>query len=257
MRFKNKEVAIVTGGSKSIGAGISRVLAKEGCIVVIADIAEKEGKEVVKDIINHGGEAIFIRTDVSKEKEMKSLMSSVYDKYGRLNILINNAGIGGFKRVTDTSMEDWETCMNVDLKGVYLGCRFGIPYMEKTGKGSIVNISSVHALKSVNANAAYDAAKGAVSALTRQVAIDYGPTVRVNDISPGWVHSNIVKGIFDSYDDPAAAQKEVEEKLLTKFIGTGEDIGNACAFLCSDEARYITGTQLVIDGGLSIVLERW
>lgn len=257
MRFKNKEVAIVTGGSKSIGAGISRVLSKEGCIVVIADIAEKEGLDLAQEINDNGGEAIFIRTDVSKEVEMENLMSTVFEMYGRLNILINNAGIGGFKRVTDTTMEDWDTCMNVDLKGVYLGCRFGIPYMEKTGKGSIVNISSVHALKSVNANAAYDAAKGAVSALTRQVAIDYGPKIRVNDISPGWVHSNIVKGIFDSYEDPAAAQKEVEDKLLTKFIGTGEDIGYACAFLCSEEARYITGTQLVIDGGLSIVLERW
>ncbi len=257
MRFKNKEVAIVTGGSKSIGAGISRVLAKEGCIVVIADIAVKEGLEVVKDIETKGGEALFIKTNVSKEDEMEKLMSTVYEKYGRLNILINNAGIGGFKKVTETTMEDWETCMNVDLKGVYLGCRFGIPYMEKTGAGSIVNISSVHALKSVNACAAYDAAKGAVSALTRQVAIDYGPTIRVNDISPGWVHSDIVQGIFDGYDDPAAAQKEVEEKLLTKRIGTGEDIGYGCAFLCSDDATYITGTQLVIDGGLSIVLEKW
>lgn len=257
MKFNNNEVAIVTGGNKNIGAGISKILAKEGCRVVIATMEEESAYEVVNEIKRNGGEATYLYCDVSDEDAVKDLMLNTLKKYGKIDILINNAGIGGFSKVTETSNEEWDRCMDVDLKGVFFCCKYAIPYMQKNGKGSIINISSVHSIKSVNACAAYDAAKGAVSALTRQMAVDYGPVIRVNDVSPGWVHSDIVRGIFSNYDNPTAAQKSVEDRLLTKRIGNPEDIGYACAYVASDEASYMTGAQLIIDGGLTCILEKW
>ena len=258
MAFKSGEVAIVTGGARGIGIGISEVLAEQGCKVVIAGRNQTDGNNVANRLKAEGYEAHYIKCDVSIEAEVKNLMEKTVEKYDRIDILINNAGVGGFNKVTETSEEEWDRCMNIDLKGVFLCSKHAIPYMQKTKKGSIVNISSVHSVKAVNACAAYDAAKGGVSSLTRQMAIDYGPEIRVNDVSPGWVHSDIVQGIFDSYDDPAAAQKSVEERLCTKFIGEPRDVGELCAFLGDyDKSRYITGSQYIIDGGLTCELERW
>lgn len=257
MKFKNKEVAIVTGGNKGIGQGISRILAQEGARIVVSGRDKVAGNKVVEKIRKSGGEAIWLQCDVSEERQVKELMKETNKQFGGLDILVNNAGIGGYHAVTETTLEEWNRCMDVDLKGVFLCSKYAIPYMQKKGKGVIVNISSVHAKLSVNGCAAYDAAKGAVSALTRQMAIDYGPVVRVNDVSPGWVLSELVQGIFDSYPDPTAQRKVVEERQIMKRIGTPVDIGYAVAFLASDEASFITGAQLFVDGGLTCELERW
>lgn len=255
--FKDREVAVVTGGNKGIGRGISSVLAEHGAQVAVSGIDAVAGKRTVEAIEAAGGKAMWVKCDVSQEAEVEELFEVVLRRFGRLDILVNNAGVGGYKRITDTSMADWERCMNVDLKGVFLGCKHAIPHMERHGKGAIVNISSVHSIKSVNGCAAYDTAKGGVSALSRQVAIDYGPKIRVNTVSPGWTMSELVQGIFDSYPDPLAQQRLVEGRQILKRIGTPEDVGRAVAFLASDDASFITGAELFVDGGLTCELERW
>jgi NAD(P)-dependent dehydrogenase (short-subunit alcohol dehydrogenase family) len=255
--FKSEEVAVVTGGSNGIGEGISKVLAAHGAKVVVSGVDVGAGKRVVGEIEASGGSACWIRADVSSEVDVYALFERTVQQFGRVDVLVNNAGIGGYKPITETSMADWEACLRVDLTGVYLGCKHAIPHMQRRGKGAIVNISSVHSIRSVNGCAAYDAAKGGVSALTRQVAIDYGPAVRVNAVSPGWTMSDNVRNIFGSYPDPRAQQQLVEQRQVLKRIGTPEDIGNAVAFLASDFSSFITGAELFVDGGLTCQLERW
>jgi NAD(P)-dependent dehydrogenase (short-subunit alcohol dehydrogenase family) len=143
------------------------------------------------------------------------------------------------------------------LKGVFLCSKYAIPHMQKLGKGAIVNISSVHSFATVNGVGPYAASKGGITSLTRNMAIDYGPNIRVNSIAPGWVLTPLIQSIFDSYDDPAEQQRLVEKRQVMKRIGIPEDVGYAAAFLCSDEASFITGTQLFVDGGLTAQLESW
>jgi len=257
MFFQHDEVAVVTGGSKGIGSGICKVLAKHGARVLVADVDVAAGKQLASEIEEAGGFARPARCDVSREEDFRALFDSVVQQFGRLDVLVNNAGIGGYRAIAETTLAAWEACMRVDLTGVFLGCRCAIPHMLKQGKGAIVNISSVHAIRSVNGCAAYDAAKGGVSALTRQAAIDYAPTIRVNTVSPGWTMSENVRNIFAMYPDPKAQQRLVEERQVMKRIGTPEDIGNAVAFLASDYAAFVTGVELFVDGGLTCQLERW
>jgi NAD(P)-dependent dehydrogenase (short-subunit alcohol dehydrogenase family) len=257
MFFDKHEVAVVTGGSKGIGSGICKVLAKHGARVIVADVDAAAGRALAAAIEQAGGAARYLPCDVSREDDFRTLFGTVVEQWGRLDVLVNNAGIGGYKPVVETSLADWEACMKVDLTGVFLGCKHALPHMLQQGKGAIVNISSVHSIRSVNGCAAYDAAKGGVSALTRQVAIDYAPAVRVNTVSPGWTMSENVRSIFATYPDPAAQRRLVEERQVMKRLGTPEDIGNAVAFLASDYASQITGAELFVDGGLTCQLERW
>jgi len=159
--------------------------------------------------------------------------------------------------VLDASSDDWDRCIDVNLKGQFLCCKYAIPHMQAIGKGAIVNISSVHSFATVNGVAPYAASKGGITALTRNLAIDYGPTIRVNSVAPGWVLTPLIQSIFDGYADPAQQQREVERRQVMKRIGRPEDIGYAVAFLASDEASFITGAQLFVDGGLTAQLESW
>ena len=256
MKLKDR-VAIVTGGAKGIGWGIVKILVQEGAKVVVADWDEVKGEETAAEMRKAGGDAIYVKTDVSQEDQVQQLVQATLERYGRIDILVNDAGIGVYKSVLDTSSEDWDRCLDVNLKGQFLCSKYVIPHMLAQGKGNIVNISSVHSFQTVNGVAPYCASKGGITALTRNMAIDYGPTIRVNSIAPGWVLTPLIQGIFDSYDDPAGQRRLTEEHQVMKRIGKPEDIGYAVAFLVSDEASFITGTQLFVDGGLTAVLERW
>jgi hypothetical protein len=256
MKLKDR-VAIVTGGAKGIGWGIVKVLIQEGAKVVVIDWDAETGKRTADEMRLAGGEAIFVKCDVSNEEEVKAMVQAALDEYGQIDILVNNAGIGVYKPLLDTSSEDWDRCLNVNLKGQFLCSKYIIPHMQKIGKGAIVNISSVHSFQTVNGVAPYCASKGGITSLTRNMAIDYGPTIRVNSIAPGWVLTPLIQSIFDSYDDPADQQRQVERRQVMKRIGQPEDIGHAVAFLVSDEASFITGTQLFVDGGLTAQLETW
>jgi len=256
MRFANK-VAIVTGAGKGIGWGIAKVFSKEGVKVVVVDWDEEAGEKTAEEIRQSGGDAIFVNCDVSNEEQVKAMVQATIDKYGRIDVLVNNAGIGVYKPVLEATSDDWDHCLAVNLKGVFLCSKYAIPHMQAVGKGAIINISSVHSHATVNGVAPYAASKGGITALTRNMAIDYGPAIRVNAIAPGWVLTPLIQSIFDSYDDPAEQQRLVEQRQVMKRIGRPEDIGHAAAFLASDEASFITGTQLFVDGGLTAQLEVW
>jgi NAD(P)-dependent dehydrogenase (short-subunit alcohol dehydrogenase family) len=256
MMFDN-QVAIVTGAAKGIGWGIAKVLSQKGAKVVVVDWDAKEGEKSAEGIRKAGGDAIFVKCDVSNEAEVKAMIEAALQKYGRIDILVNNAGIGVYKSILDASSEDWDRCLGVNLRGVFLCSKYAIPHMQKLGKGAIVNISSVHSHATVNGVGPYAASKGGITALTRNMAIDYGPAIRVNSIAPGWVLTPLIQSIFDSYSDPADQQRQVERRQVMKRIGVPEDIGYAAAFLASDEASFITGAQLFVDGGLTAQLETW
>jgi NAD(P)-dependent dehydrogenase (short-subunit alcohol dehydrogenase family) len=256
MRLENK-VAIVTGAGKGIGWGIAKVFSQEGAKVVIVDWDEKAGEKSAEEIRQSGGDALFVNCDVSNEEQVKAMVQATLDKYGRIDVLVNNAGIGVYKPLLEATSDDWDHCLAVNLKGVFLCSKYAIPHMQAVGKGAIVNISSVHSHATVNGVAPYAASKGGITALTRNMAIDYGPAIRVNAIAPGWVLTPLIQSIFDSYDDPAEQQRLVEQRQVMKRIGRPEDIGHAAAFLTSDEASFITGTQLFVDGGLTAQLESW
>jgi NAD(P)-dependent dehydrogenase (short-subunit alcohol dehydrogenase family) len=256
MKLKDR-VAIVTGGAKGIGWGVVKVLIQEGAKVVVVDWDKENGEKTAEEMRQAGGDAIFVFCDVSNEEQVKAMVQKTLDKYGKIDILVNDAGIGVYKSVLDTSSEDWDRCLAVNLKGQFLCSKYCIPYMQKIGKGAIVNISSVHSFQTANGTAPYCASKGGITALTRNMAIDYGPTIRVNSIAPGWVLTPLIQGIFDSYPDPKDQQRQTERRQVMKRIGVPEDIGYAVAFLVSDEASFITGTQLFVDGGLTAQLETW
>ncbi len=256
MRLKDR-VAIVTGAAKGIGWGIATVFSREGAKVVVVDWDAAAGEKTAQEIRDAGGDALFVECDVSNEEQVKAMVQAALDKYGRIDVLVNNAGIGVYKPVLEATGEDWDRCLAVNLKSVFLCSKYTIPHMQAVGKGAIVNISSVHSHATVNGVAPYAASKGGITALTRNMAIDYGPTIRVNAIAPGWVFTPLIKSIFDSYEDPEAQRRAVEERQVMKRIGRPEDIGHAAAFLASDEADFITGTQLFVDGGLTAQLETW
>ncbi len=254
MKLKDK-VAIVTGASKGIGSGIAKVFAQEKAKVAVVARSAKSGEMAAEEIRNNGGDAIFVTCDVSNEEQVKTMVQKVVSAYGQIDILVNNAGIGVYKSLLETTTEEWDSCMAVDLKGVFLCSKYVIPHMQTIGKGVIVNISSVHSHATVGGVAPYAASKGGITALTRNMAIDYGPTIRVNAIAPGWIHTPLIESIFNKYDDPVEKLHLIEERQVMKRIGIPEDIGYAAAFLVSDEASFITGTQLFVDGGLTAVLE--
>ncbi len=256
MQLQNK-VAIVTGGSKGIGAGIAQVFARRGAKVVVVARNKKTSQQTVEEILDRGGDAIFVPCDISSEADVQAMVQATLDAYGKIDILVNNAGVGVYKAVTEATSEDWDRCLNIDLKGVFLCCKYVIPHMQAIGKGAIVNISSVHSHATANGTGPYAAAKGGTTALTRSMAIDYAPEIRVNTISPGWVMTPLIEQLFSTYDDPQAQQKLIEDRQVMKRIGTPEDIGNAAAFLASEEASFITGTELFVDGGLTALLESW
>jgi len=256
MTFEN-QVAIVTGAAKGIGWGIAKVFSEKGAKVVVVDWDEENGEKMAEELRQKSGQAIFIKCDVSNEEQVKAMIDKTIETFGQIDVLVNNAGIGVYKTVLDATSEDWDRCQAVNLKGVFLCSKYAIPHMQKIGKGAIVNISSVHSHATVNGVAPYAASKGGITALTRNMAIDYGPAIRVNSIAPGWVLTPLIQGIFDSYDDSAEQQRIVEKRQVMKRIGIPEDIGYAAAFLASDEASFITGAQLFVDGGLTAQLETW
>lgn len=256
MKLKDK-VAIVTGGSKGIGWGVTTVFSQEGAKVAVVARNVQDGEQTAEEIRQKGGKATFVQCDVSNEEDVKKMVRTTLNAYGQIDILVNNAGVGIYKSVLDTTNEEWDRCLAIDLKGAFLCSKYVIPQMQTIGKGVIINMSSVHSHATVNGAAAYAASKGGMTALTRNMAIDYGPSIRVNAISPGWVMTPLIKQLFSGYDNPAEQQHVVEQRQVMKRIGTPEDIGYAAAFLASDEASFITGTELFVDGGLTAQLETW
>ena len=249
MRLEGK-VAIITGGANGMGAEECRIFAREGAKVVIADILEEEGKQVEAEIAEAGGDAVFVRLDVTSEDNWAAVIEATLSRYGKLDTLVNNAGIARPHTPEGLRVEDWDDLMNINAKGVFLGMKYAIPEMQKAGGGSIVNISSISGMvgqKQVHMG--YNASKGAVRIVTKSAAVQYAQDgIRVNSVHPGTMPPMLTS---------AVSTPEIRSEMLAGVpmgrAGRREEVGNAVLFLASDEASYITGAELVVDGGLTAV----
>jgi NAD(P)-dependent dehydrogenase (short-subunit alcohol dehydrogenase family) len=257
MKLQNK-IAIVTGAAMGIGRGIAFVMGREGAKLVLADVNVAEGLKTCGELEKLGYQALFVECDVSIEDQVKAMIAASVERYGAIHILVNNAGIGIYKTVLETTSEDWDRCLGINLKGAFLCSKYTIPHIINAGGGSIVNIASVHSYQNSSAEAPYAASKGGLLALTRQMAIDFGKNkIRVNAVCPGWIYTPNVQHILNRYPDPSKFRQEVEQRQLLGRIGTAEEVGEAAAFLASEEASYITGSSLMVDNGMTAMLESW
>ena len=251
MRLADK-VAVITGGGSGIGRASARRFAQEGAVVVVVDWHGAAAQATVDQIQAQGGQALAIQADVSDEAAMAQMVETVIRTYGRIDILYNNAAIQVFGVIPDTSTADWHKVMDVNLKGVYLGCKYVIPHMAAQGGGSVISTSSALGLVGDPVLPAYGATKGAIIAMTKAMAQAHGPQgIRVNCICPGDVATPLVVEYFDQQPDPAAARQQVEAHYALRRIAEPEEIAQVALFLASDESSFVTGTALVVDGGLT------
>ncbi len=258
MALLEGKVAVVTGGGGSgIGHGISLVLAKQGAHVAIFEIDIDSAEEARRRIKAEGGSATVVRADVSRSDNVRRAIDMVVDEHEHLDILVNNAGIGLIRPVAEASEEEFDQLASVDLRGMWLCCKYAIPHMRKQKQGSIVNIASVHSRATQPQFGLYAAMKAGVAGLSRGIAVQYGPDgIRANTVSPGLVDGKQTRDIV------AQLSKDVEgyleefvrsEQALPQLIRP-EDIGNLVAFLASDDARMITGAEIPVDAGMWVQL---
>lgn len=246
------KVSLITGAGSGIGQAMAVLFAREGSKVAAADISVEGGQETVRRIRAEGGEAEFFQVDVSSAEQVRRMIDAVIARFGRIDILCNNAGIGVAATVVDTSEEDWDRVIDVDLKGVFLGCKYVIPHMLRQGGGVIVNTASVAGMVGVLNRAAYCAAKAGVIGLTKSIAVDFVTRgIRANCVCPGTVESPWIEKILAQQPDPVAERQRMIERQPMGRMGKPEEIAAAALYLASDEAAFVTGTELVIDGGLT------
>ncbi|CAM4234201.1 3-ketoacyl-ACP reductase [Bacillus manliponensis] len=242
MGFLNKTV-IITGAANGIGKEIAYYYVEKGANVVLADIDESGGTQALQHITDQGGKAIFIQTDVRQESDMIRLMEVANQMYGKIDILINNAGKTVFKSLYDVKVEEWDDIININLRSVFLGSREAAKYMRHNQKGgSIVNIASTRALMSEPNSECYAATKGGIVALTHALAVSLSDDkITVNAISPGWIETG-------DYEELSSSD---HEQHLSKRVGKPADIARACLYLTAEENDFVTGINLVVDGGMT------
>ncbi len=250
------KVALVTGGASGIGRASALALAREGALVVVSDLDGEGGATVAAEL---GGRARFLAHDVRDEAAWRRVLGEVLAVFARLDVLVNVAGVlgdAGGQDPESTSLEEFRRVNRVNLEGVFLGCKTAIPVLRQGGGGSIVNISSLAGLLGSPTLAAYGAGKAGVRQLTKSVAAHCGrrrDNIRCNSIHPGLIETAMVEGVLRAHrpEDPAAARRAFTARIPLGAFGTPEDVAHGVVYLASDESRYITGTELVIDGGLS------
>jgi NAD(P)-dependent dehydrogenase (short-subunit alcohol dehydrogenase family) len=255
MRFNGK-VAVVTGAGSGIGRGIALSLAREGAFVVINDIRREPAEETLKIISGNGGSTKIAVSDVSTQDGAAAPIKAAIRDCGRLDLLVNNAGRQSYKAMDDLQPEEWDLILEVNLKACYLCAKSAVPFLAKQG-GAIVNIASVHAQATIEGFAAYAASKAGILGLSRAMAVEYASRgIRVNAVSPGTIETPLLQAFFDSSPDPTRARSEFLKFHPIGRFGTPDDIGKVVAFLGSDDAGFITGAEVVVDGGMTACLLR-
>ncbi len=243
MRLEGK-VAIISGGARGMGAVEARMFSREGAKVVIGDLLEEEGTKIVAEIGEAGGEALFVRLDVTDEASWQSAVEAAVQRFGKVDILVNNAAILRVQGLLETTEQIWDEVMDVNAKGTFLGVKSVIPEMRKAGGGSIINISSGAGITGSRRNTAYHASKGAVRIFTKSAAIQYaGDNIRVNSVHPGPVDTDMLASSL-SVD----GGRRPEDVPLGRY-GKPEEVAYGVLYLASDESSFVTGSELIIDGG--------
>ena len=248
MRLQGK-VAIITGGARGQGAAEARMFAREGAKVVFGDVLDDEGREVEAEIAAAGGEAVYLRLDVTDEDSWREAVGTAVSRFGRVDILVNNAGIASWNAGDDASVEEWDRIMEINAKGVFLGTKAVIPAMRDTGGGSIVNISSISGMVGqANIHPGYNASKGAVRILTKSTAVQHAAEgIRCNSIHPGPVKTPMTER---SWSNPEWL-KATERRTPLGRYAEPDEIAYGVLFLASDESSFMTGSEMVIDGGVT------
>ncbi|MBU8877575.1 glucose 1-dehydrogenase [Bacillus sp. FJAT-29790] len=252
MRLKNKTI-LITGAGSGIGKAASILFAKEGGHIIINDLLSESGNETLNEIKEFGGRASFIKADVTKAVEVERMVSDALSIDGKIDILFNNAGISCVGALHETSEESWDKVTNVNIKGVFLPSKFVLPHMMKRKDGVIINMSSCIAEIGLSQRAAYSATKGAILALSKSMQVDYAPyNIRVNAILPGTILTPFVENYLkNSYENAEDALNNIKKRQLSGDLGRPEDVAKAALFLASDESKFMMGSPLYIDGGVT------
>jgi NAD(P)-dependent dehydrogenase (short-subunit alcohol dehydrogenase family) len=248
MKLENR-VAVITGAGSGIGRASALEFAREGARVVVADLNLAGALETVRQIEADGGQALAVETDVARPESVQTLVAQTLETFSQVHVLLNNAAIQINKTVEDTTVEEWNREINVNLGGVFLCSKFFLPHLRRT-RGCIINMSSVNGFFVEPMCAGYCATKAAIIGLTKAMAIDHGKEgIRVNCICPGYIDAGLAWGYFEAQPDPAAARSAAGKLHALWRIGRPEEVGRVAVFLASDEASFMTGSAVVVDGG--------
>ncbi len=244
--------ALVTGGAQGIGQGIVECLVAQGAKVTIADINPAHGEVLAETLTKQGYDVMFVHIDILSEIDIKTAIDAHIDHFNNIDILVNNVGRNQHFDASKMTTDEWQTSLNLNLRGAWLCSKHVLPVMAEQGRGVIINIASVHATMTLYNNFPYNVAKSGILGLTRSLALDWGAKgIRVVAVSPGYVRTQPVMDGFNQADEPEAEEQRVVNLHPIRRIGEPRDVGNLVAFLASDAAGYITGTEIVIDGGIS------
>ena len=249
-RLKGK-VAVITGGALGLGRATAQRMAEEGCAVAICDVLIREANALADELIDCGLDACCWQLDVSREAEVERVLGEIAQRFGRIDILVNNAGVAGANKPTDQLTEaEWDYVQGINVKGVFFGVKHVIPHLRRAGGGSIINLSSIYGLVGAPDIPPYHASKGAVRLMTKTDALIYArEKIRVNSIHPGFIWTPMVEGYLQDQGDEAAARVSLDALHPLGHVGEPDDIAWGCVYLASDEAKFVTGAELVIDGG--------
>ena len=249
-RLENKSV-IITGGSLGIGKAACILLAKEGAKIAVTDVLDSEGKQLEDEINAMGFTARYWHMDVSNGSEVKKVISGIHKEFGKIDVLVNNAAILGDSRpVHEITSEEWDKVMSINVKGVFYCIKYTVPYMLSAGSGSIINLSSIYGLISAMDVPAYHASKGALRLMTKTDALYYAKDkIRVNSIHPGFIMTPMVDKFIESSGDYAGTLQALNALHPVGHLGEPDDIAYGILYLASDESKFMTGSELVIDGG--------
>jgi len=251
MKTLEKKVAIVTGAASGIGEAIAFELGARGACVMVSDIQDETGKQVAQKINMAGGKAAYVHCDISCADQVDAMVSTTVEVFGRLDTLCANAGRQIEKKLLETTENDWDCVMDTNLKGTFLCCRSAVQQMLKTGGGSIIATGSVLSHVAEPVLAAYCASKGGILQLIKSIATDYGTQdIRANCVCPGYINTPLGDGYFEIQTDPQAARAAADAMHALGRMGEPEEVARCVAFLASDDASFITGSSLVVDGGL-------